>query len=92
MVGDFNRAVDIFAGMLATEAPVIELPPPGVDGKWTLEVSAPVDVEAIVETTTDLNGWTEIQRVKGQGAGKPVRVTVTPQTGEAARFWRARSP
>jgi hypothetical protein len=72
--------------------PVVALPPPGADGKLTLEVTAGPGEEVIVETTTDLTAWTEIQRVTGQGGGTPVRVTVTPQAGVEARFWRVRRP
>ncbi len=74
------------------EPPVIELPPPGADGKLTLEVTAGAGQEVIVETTPDLNTWTEAQRVTGQGSGTPVRVTITPQAGVEARFWRVRRP
>ena len=52
----------------------------------------PAGQEVIVETTTDLNAWSEAQRVTGQGTGTPVKVTVTPQTGVEARFWRVRRP
>jgi hypothetical protein len=72
--------------------PVVALPPPGADGKLTLEVVARAGEEVIVETTTDLNAWTEAQRVTGQGTSTPVRVTITPQAGVEARFWRVRRP
>jgi hypothetical protein len=91
------RALDDVPGVVRSatvpaEPPVIELPPPGADGKLTLEVTAGAGQEVIVETTTDLNAWTEIQRVTGQGAGTPVRVTITPPAGVEARFWRVRRP
>jgi hypothetical protein len=91
------RALDDVAGVVRSatvpaEPPVIALPPPGADGQLTLEVTAGADQEVIVETTTDLNAWTEAQRVTGQGSGTPVKVTITPQTGVEARFWRVRRP
>ncbi|MFM7102001.1 MAG: hypothetical protein ACKO3N_12610 [Verrucomicrobiota bacterium] len=54
------------------EPPVVMLPPPGEDGKLTLEVLAPAGQELIVETTTDLKVWIETQRVRGLGSGTPV--------------------
>jgi hypothetical protein len=44
----------------------------------------------VVETTTDLSSWSEAQRVAGQGGSTSVRVTITPQPGVEARFWRVR--
>jgi hypothetical protein len=70
--------------------PLVALPPPGADGKLTLEVIAAAGEEVIVETTTDLEQWDEAQRVTGQGRGTPVRVAITPQAGPEARFWRVR--
>jgi hypothetical protein len=89
------RALDDVAGVVRsatvpTEPPAIVLPPPAADGKLTLEVTAGAGQEVIVETTTDLTAWTEAQRVTGQGSGTPVRVTITPQAGVEARFWRVR--
>jgi hypothetical protein len=91
------RALDDVAGVVRSatvpaEPPAIALPPPGADGKLTLEVVARAGEEVIVETTTDLNAWTEAQRVTGQGTGTPVKVTITPQVGVEARFWRLRRP
>jgi hypothetical protein len=91
------RALDDVAGVVRSasvpeEPPVIDLPPPGADGKLTLEVTAGAGQEVVVETTTDLNAWTEAQRVTGQGSGTPVRVSITPQAGVEARFWRVRRP
>ena len=91
------RALDDVAGVVRSasvpeEPPVVVLPPPGADGKLTLEVTAGAGQEVIVETTTDLNAWTEAQRVTGQGSGTPVRVIITPQANVDARFWRVRRP
>jgi hypothetical protein len=91
------RAPDDVAGVVRsavapTEPPAIKLPPPGADGKLALEVTAGAGAEVIVETTTDLNAWSETQQVTGQGTGTPVRVTITPQAGVEARFWRVRRP
>jgi hypothetical protein len=91
------RAPDDVAGVVRsavapTEPPAIKLPPPGADGKLALEVTAGAGAEVILETTTDLNAWSETQRVTGQGTGTPVRVTITPQAGVEARFWRVRWP
>lgn len=74
------------------EPPVVMLPPPGEDGKLTLEVLAPAGQELIVGTTTDLKVWTEAQRVTGLGSGIPVKVPIIPRAGVEARFWRVRKP
>ncbi|MFM8357072.1 MAG: hypothetical protein ACKOET_00800 [Verrucomicrobiota bacterium] len=55
-----------------------------------LEVLAPVGREVILETTTDLNTWVEERRFVGQGGGTPVRISLTPDPGQGARFWRVR--
>ena len=49
------------------------LHPGPADRKLRLEIVAPVGVEVILETTTDLGNWTETQRVPGQGDGTPVQ-------------------
>jgi hypothetical protein len=74
------------------EPPAINLPPPGTDGRLVLEVTAGLGEEVIVETTTDLSAWVETQRVTGEGRGAPVRITIIPQVGGDARFWRLRRP
>ncbi len=87
-----ERTFSVVVREVNVAPPVVALPPPGADGKLTLEVTAGPGEEVIVETTTDLTAWTETQRVTGQGGGTPVRVTVTPQAGVEARFWRVRRP
>jgi len=89
------RAMDDVTGVVRSqtvpaEPPGIRLPAPGADGSLTLEVTARVGQQVVVETTTDLSAWSEAQRVTGQGGGTPVRVTITPQPGVEARFWRVR--
>ena len=39
----------------------------------------PAGQEVIVETTTDLNAWSEAQRVTGLDTGTPVKVTAPPR-------------
>jgi hypothetical protein len=62
------------------------------DNKIGLQVEAPVGVEVILETATDLSSWSVSQRATGQGAGKPVTFPVAPENGTEARFWRVRLP
>lgn len=85
------RALDDVAGVVRSasvpeEPPVVVLHPFPQDRKLALEIATPTGVELIVETTTDLNAWTEAQRVTGQGSGTPVRVTITPQSVDVS--WR----
>ncbi len=46
------------------------------DGTLGLEIRAPQGTTGAVETTSDLSAWTETQRITGQGAGSPVKVTL----------------
>ncbi len=73
--------------------PKVVVPTPTLDGgPLALDVEAGVGAAIVLETTTDLSSWSEAQRLTGQGAGKPVRVTVTPDPNARARFWRVRVP
>ena len=73
--------------------PKVVVPTPTLDGgPLALDVEAGVGAAIVLETTTDLGSWSEAQRLTGQGAGKPVRVTVTPDPNARARFWRVRVP
>jgi hypothetical protein len=72
--------------------PAVVVTPPSTDGKLNLQVEAPVGAEVVLETTTDLSGWSVSQRATGQGAGKPVTFPVVPENGTVARFWRVRVP
>ena len=67
---------------------VIELPKP--DGTFGLEIRAPAGMNMALETTSDLNAWTETQRLTGQGAGFPVKITLQPDPNVQAKFWRVR--
>jgi hypothetical protein len=80
----------------SAEVPVVAmevaLKPAEADGRLILEVIAGAGEEVVLETTTDLNAWSEVQRVVGRGAGLPVSVLLTPQDAVEARFWRIRMP
>jgi hypothetical protein len=89
------RSLDAVGAVVRSEPPVpptVVLHPNPADGKLTLEIFAPVGTELIIETTTDLISWSEVQRVTGQGSGTPVQVLLTPEAGVDARFWRVRRP
>jgi hypothetical protein len=43
-----------------------------------------------LEATGDLNTWIESQRITGQGDTTPVKVTLNPDPGIQAKFWRLR--
>ncbi len=76
----------------ATE-PKVAVPTLPTEGRsLALDVEASAGTAIVLETTTDLGSWSEAQRLTGQGAGKPVRVTVTPDPNARARFWRVRVP
>jgi hypothetical protein len=67
---------------------VIERPKP--DGTFSLEIRAPVGVNLALETTSDLNAWTETQRITGQGSGNPLKITLQTDPNVQAKFWRVR--
>jgi hypothetical protein len=67
---------------------VIERPKP--DGTFSLEIRAPAGVNLALETTSDLNAWTEAQRLTGQGSGNPVKITLQTDSNVQAKFWRVR--
>jgi hypothetical protein len=67
---------------------VIERPKP--DGTFSLEIRAPAGVNLALETTSDLNAWTETQRINGQGSGNPVKITLQTDPNVQAKFWRVR--
>jgi hypothetical protein len=70
--------------------PQITLQPPKADGSLGLEIRAPAGATIAVETTSDLNAWTETQRVTAQGTGSPVKVTLQADPNVQAKFWRVR--
>jgi hypothetical protein len=70
--------------------PKIALQPPAADGSLTLEIRAPQGASVALEATGDLNTWIESQRITGQGDTTPVKVTLNPDPGIQAKFWRLR--
>jgi hypothetical protein len=70
--------------------PQLTLEPPKADGTLGLEIRAPQGATVAVETTSDLSAWTETQRITGQGAGSPVKITLQPDPNVQAKFWRVR--
>jgi hypothetical protein len=60
------------------------------DGRLELSVQGPVGVQVAVETSSDLTTWIEAQRIVGQGAGSPAKVTLQPDPNVQAKFWRVR--
>jgi hypothetical protein len=70
--------------------PKIALQAPGADGSLTLEVRAPQGATVALEATGDLNTWIEAQRITGQGDSTPVKITLNPDPGIQAKFWRVR--
>jgi hypothetical protein len=70
--------------------PKIALQPPSADGSLTLEIRAPQGATVAIEATGDLNTWIESQRITGQGDTTPVKITLNPDPGIQARFWRLR--
>ncbi|MFM7215376.1 MAG: hypothetical protein ACKO3H_10915, partial [Verrucomicrobiota bacterium] len=80
------------ASMPPTEPKVVVPTLPSDGGPLALDIEAAAGAAIVLETTTDLSAWSESQRLTGQGAGKPVRVTVTPDPDARVRFWRVRVP
>jgi hypothetical protein len=55
-----------------------------------LYINAPLGAEVVVETTTDMNTWTEAKRVTGLGQHTPVKVNLDMEEQVPSRFWRLR--
>ena len=72
-------------------SPTVVVNPLQNEGAVGLEITAPAGDEWILETTTDLNSWSESARVQGQGA-TPVQVNLTSDPKVEVRFWRVRRP
>jgi hypothetical protein len=70
--------------------PQIALQPPAADGSLTFEIRAPQGATVALETTGDLNTWVESQRITGQGADSPVKITLQPDPNVQTKFWRVR--
>ena len=86
MAGDYNLTTDLFA----LSPPLITLQPPAADGSLALEIRAASGATVAVETTSDLSAWTETQRITGQGAGSPVKITLQLDPNVQTKFWRVR--
>jgi hypothetical protein len=77
-------------GGTVNRPPQIALQPPAADGSLTLEIRAPQGATVALETTGDLNTWVESQRITGQGADSPVKITLQPDPSVQTKFWRVR--
>jgi hypothetical protein len=77
-------------GSTVDNRPQLTLEPPKADGTLGLEIRAPQGATVAVETTSDLSTWTETQRITGQGAGSPVKITLQPDPNVQTKFWRVR--
>ncbi len=77
--------------VLAIETPPqVVIEPPKVDGSFGLQIRAAVGLNLSIETTSDLNAWTETQRLTGQGAANPVRLVLQTEPNVQTKFWRVR--
>jgi hypothetical protein len=56
----------------------------------SLEVVGGEGLPMVLEGSADMTAWTETQRLTGQGAGSPVKVTLQPDPNVQAKFWRVR--
>jgi hypothetical protein len=91
------RGLDDVRGEIRTQtqppvAPKVGIPSLAEGGPLAFDIEAGAGAAIVLETTTDLSSWTEDRRLAGQGPGKPVRVSVTPDPTARARFWRVRVP
>ena len=87
---DSVTAVIQSGGGAVDNRPQLTLEPPKADGTLGLEIRAPQGATVAVETTSDLSTWTETQRITGQGAGSPVKLTLQPDPNVQTKFWRVR--
>jgi predicted secreted protein len=79
-----------FTVRLVETQPQVVIDPPNPDGTFSLEIRAPAGVNLALETTSDLNAWTETQRITGQGPGNPVKITLQTDPNVQSKFWRVR--
>jgi len=79
-----------FTVRLVETQPQVVIDPPKPDGTFSLEIRAPAGVNLALETTSDLNAWTETQRITGQGPGNPVKITLQTDPNVQSKFWRVR--
>ena len=70
--------------------PQVVIEPLKPNGTFSLEIRAPAGVNLALETTSDLNAWTETQRITGQGPGNPVKITLQTDPNVQSKFWRVR--
>ena len=87
---DSVTAVIQSGGGTVDNRPQLTLEPPKADGTLGLEIRAPQGATVAVETTSDLSTWTETQRITGQGAGSPVKITLQLDPNVQTKFWRVR--
>ena len=71
-------------------APAIALVEQGRGG-LSLAVVANEGQEVSLESSGNLEEWTETQRINGRGPSSPVTVSFSPQPNESVRFWRVRA-
>ena len=71
--------------------------PPGIrlhadsgSGFSTVEIVGESGGDLALEVSTDLQTWSTVQRVVGQGLDRPVVVELTPDPAARVRFWRVR--
>jgi hypothetical protein len=79
-----------FRGVSLGTQPQVVIKPPTGDGSFGLEIMAPVGINLALEATSDLNAWTETQRIIGQGSVNPVKITLQNDPNVQAKFWRVR--
>jgi len=77
--------------ILTPESLVMKVVGPAVDGRLELEIRAPKGVTVWLEGSDLLRPWTSIRSVVGQGAGEPIRIVVTPDSGTGSGFWRLKA-
>jgi hypothetical protein len=79
--------LEIFGGL--TGAPELRLRQ--AEGEtFSLEVVGGEGLPMVLEGSVDMTAWTETQRLTGQGAGSPAKVTLQPDPNVQAKFWRVR--
>jgi len=79
-----------FTVRLVETQPQVVIDPHKPDGTFSLEIRAPAGVNLALETTSDLNSWSETQRLTGQGPGNPVKITLQTDPNVQSKFWRVR--
>ena len=59
-------------------------------GRLALEIRGPQGLSMTLEASGNLDRWTEVQQINGQGESTPSQITFDLDPNDQAKFWRVR--